>query len=101
MKRGSTCCPVKRSWIAVGLLLVLGVILVWDWWSQPRTPQALFQARCSSCHELRVERLCEFDPALWPAIVQVMRREHGADEVISSDEALIIQHYLKEEFLCP
>jgi len=101
MKSGSTCCPVKRSWMAVGLLLVLAAMLSWNRWNRPRTPQALFQARCSSCHELRVERLCEFAPALWPSIVQVMRREHGADEFISAEEALTIQHYLKEEFVCP
>lgn len=100
MKRGSTCCPGRPGWLVTGLLIAL-VVLIYGWWRQPGTPEELFQARCSSCHELRVERLCEFPPVLLPAIVEVMRREQGADEVISAEEALIIQHYLKEEFLCP
>ncbi len=82
------------------LFIILAGATTW-WWVQPRTPQALFRARCASCHELRIERLCEFAPALRPAIVEVMRREHGADQVISAEEALIIQQYLEEEFLCP
>jgi hypothetical protein len=82
------------------LLSLLAGALAW-WWMQPRTSQALFRVRCASCHELRIERLCEFEPALRPAIVEVMRREQGADQVISEAEALVIQHYLKEEFQCP
>jgi hypothetical protein len=101
MKSGSTCCPTRRVWIITGLLfIILASAAIW-WWIQPRTPQELFRARCASCHELRAGRLCEFDQALRPAIVEVMRREHGADQVISAEEALIIQQYLKEEFICP
>ncbi|WP_428605264.1 hypothetical protein [Sedimenticola sp.] len=77
-------------------------LAVFAWWSMlPRTPRELFLARCSSCHELRIARLCEFEPALRPAIVEVMRREHGADQVISDEEALAIRDYLKESLICP
>lgn len=82
------------------LFFILAGATVW-WWIQPRTPEELFRARCTSCHELRIEQLCQFAPALRPAIVEVMRHEHGADQVISAEETLIIQHYLKEELLCP
>lgn len=83
-------------------LLVILFLAVFAWWAMlPRTPRELFLARCSSCHELRIARLCEFEPALRPAIVDVMRREHGADQVISVEEALVIQDYLKEASICP
>lgn len=86
--------------IIAALFIILTAAASW-WWIQPRTPQELFRVRCSNCHELRVVRLCEFDRALRPSIVEVMRRQHGADTVISAEEALLIQQYLKEEFICP
>ncbi|WP_321527335.1 hypothetical protein [Sedimenticola selenatireducens] len=82
------------------LMVLLSAVFVW-WAMLPRTPRELFLARCSSCHELRIARLCEFEPALRPAIVDVMRHEHGADQVISAEEALAIRDYLKEAFICP
>lgn len=88
-------------WLGVSLLAIL-ILAVLAWWSLlPRTPRELFLTRCSSCHELRIARLCEFEPAVRPAIVDVMRHEHGADQVISVAEALMIQDYLKEAFQCP
>lgn len=85
----------------IGLVSVAPAGFVYWWWNQPRTPEELFRVRCASCHELRADRLCEFAPELRPGIVQVMRHEHGADEVISQDEAMIIQQYLGEVFQCP
>lgn len=101
MKSGSICFPVSGVRVITGLLLIILVATTIRWWLQPRTPQELFRVRCASCHELQVERLCEFDPMLRPAIVEVMRHEHGADQVITAEEAVIIQQYLKEEFICP
>lgn len=100
MKSGSACCRNRWTWMISAVLFVILTAAAW-WWIQPRTPQELFRTRCSSCHELRAVRLCEFDQALRPAIVEVMRRQHGADKVISAEEALIIQQYIKEEFICP
>ena len=73
---------------------------IW-WWQLPRTPEELFRVRCSSCHELRSKKLCEFAPALRPAIVGVMRREHDAADVIDDREAVLIENYLREQFKCP
>jgi len=87
--------------VAAGLVLAAVAGSVYWWWNLPRTPEELFQVRCSSCHELRIPRLCEFDQDLRPCIVRMMRNEHGADEVISKREAVLIQHYLKETFRCP
>ena len=85
----------------ITVLLALTVWIVCWWLSQPRTPAELFRARCSSCHELRTAKICEFDPQLRAAIVGTMRRQHGADEVINKNEAQIIRHYLEESLLCP
>ena len=71
------------------------------WWTLPRTPEALFRVRCSSCHELRIVRVCEFDAGLRPAIVDTMRRLHGADDVIDDEEAVVIRRYLEESLKCP
>jgi len=85
--------------------MILGLVIctagfAWWWFNLPRTGEELFQVRCSTCHELRSTRLCEFAPELRPAIVQVMRRQHGADEVIDINEAVLIENYLREEFKC-
>lgn len=98
MKSGLECF---RGRVAVGLLIVGVLGLAWWWWKQPKTDRELFQVRCSSCHELRTQRLCEFAPPLRPLIVQVMRRQHGADQVIGSAEAVRIENYLREKFKCP
>lgn len=87
--------------MVVGLGLAAVAVLVYWWWNLPRTPEELFQVRCSSCHELQISRLCEFAQDLRPGIVQIMRDKHGADEVISEREAVLIRHYLKENFRCP
>jgi len=69
--------------------------------TRPRTPEELFRERCSNCHELRTARVCEFAPELRPAIVDTMRRLHGADDVIDNEEAVVIRRYLEESLKCP
>lgn len=99
MKSGLKCCPVKALVIIV-LCFIIAIGIAYWWWIQPRTPEELFRVRCMTCHELRAQRLCEFAPELRPAIVQVMRHEYGADALISQDEAVLIEQYLREGFLC-
>ncbi len=78
------------------MMIIAGV-----WWlRQPKTDEELFQVRCSGCHELRAQKLCEFDANLRPHIVAVMRQQHGAEQAIDSDEAVRIERYLREEFRC-
>ena len=89
-----------RTAAALGLLGA-GLWVVHWWATLPRTPEALFLVRCAACHELRSARLCEFSPRLRPAIVDTMRRLHGADEVIGDAEASIIGRYLEESLRCP
>ena len=87
---------------AVSLGGSLAVLWGGYWWLMlPGTPEELFRVRCSSCHELRIARVCEFAPGLRPAIVDTMRRLHGADEVIDDEEALVIRRYLEETLKCP
>jgi len=99
MRNGLKCCPV-RALVIIVLTLIVAIGIVYWWWIQPGTPEELFRVRCMSCHELRAQRLCEFAPELRPAIVQVMRHEYGADELISEDEAVLIEQYLREVFQC-
>lgn len=91
------------KWLRVGLLLGGVAMLLWwgYWWATlPRTPEALFRVRCATCHELRTARVCDFSPELRPAIVETMRRAHGADQVIDDQEAELIAHYLSDPALC-
>jgi len=90
--------------VRVGLIVLLVGALVWagGWWmTRPRTPEALFRVRCAGCHVLRVRQVCEFDARLRPAIVDTMRRLHGADEAIDEREATLIRQYLEESLPCP
>jgi len=83
-----------------GILLVLVSLYLYWRLQQPRTAKEMFQVRCSSCHELRLEKLCGFAPQLRPKIVDVMRRYHGADAVINEKEAAMIRQYLEGELPC-
>lgn len=82
------------------LVSIIVISAVYWWLIQPGTPEELFRVRCASCHELQTQRLCEFAAELRPAIVQVMRHAHGANEVISQNEAVLIEQYLREDFQC-
>lgn len=91
-------------WLKIGMALfgLIGAMwTLWWWMAQPRTPEELFRVRCSTCHELRTVRICEFAPELRPAIVETMRRMHGADEVINDEEAESIRHFLEVSLVCP
>ena len=86
------------------LILTGLVVVIWvACWriNLPDTPAELFQERCSSCHELRSDKLCDFAPHLRATIVDTMRHLHGADKVISEDEARVIRRYLEESLSCP
>ncbi len=96
MKSGSRYYLVKAAAACLIMMIAAGV---W-WWQQPKTDEELFQVRCSGCHELRAQRLCEFDEELRPHIVHVMRQQHGAEQAIDGDEAVRIERYLREEFRC-
>jgi len=101
MTNGWRCWKGRQ--LLTGAILAGLAALPWVgyWWATlPRTPDALFRARCSSCHELRTARVCEFAPELRPAIVKTMRLLHGADQVIDDDEAIIIARYLGDPALC-
>jgi len=99
MKSGLKCCPVKAI-VMIMVTFIMATGIVYWWWIQPRTPEQLFRVRCTSCHDLWAQRLCEFAPELRPAIVQVMRYGYGADEIISHNEAVLIEQYLREDFQC-
>ena len=84
--------------VALGVTL-LGLMLVAWWWLQvPRTPGALYRARCATCHAL--PDMCAQPAAIRMQIVQVMLTVQHADEVIDDTEALSISRYLREDLAC-
>jgi hypothetical protein len=88
---------VKRG---LGLLLLALVAAAGAWWyTLPRTPEQLFRARCSNCHEL--PNVCRHPEQFRDALVDVMRREKGAAEYIDDAEATVIARYLREDLQCP
>lgn len=101
MTSGWRCWRDRWQWISIGLAGLATAAWLGHWWATlPRTPRALFETRCASCHELRTERVCEFAPELRPAIVDTMRQMHGAGEVIDEREARIIATFLGDPALC-
>ncbi len=83
-----------KNALLFGLPLLSVAVAVGYWWSLPRTPQALFTARCSSCHEL--PDLSNFRREELAPLVYFMRTHNGAARVISDAEAQIIITYLEE-----
>lgn len=100
MKNGWRCFKTKRVFAALLLLAMLGAA-GWWWLTIPRTPEALFRARCATCHELRHAKLCSFSKSDRGAIVDTMRRLHGAAEVINEAQARVIIDYLENDLPCP
>jgi hypothetical protein len=86
---------------AVTVLVAVALLAAGGWWwlSIPRTPKELFQARCTTCHAL--PNLCVYHPERRPMIVNTMRQERGATEVIDDAEAQMITTYLRSELRCP
>lgn len=92
MKSGWRCSATRL--VVVGSALVLSVGVVAWWWSRPRTPEALYQARCAACHAL--PDLSRYSTADMAGIVATMRARNGADAVIDEEEARVIVRYLKQ-----
>lgn len=80
--------------IVVGsAFLVSAGVAAW-WWSRPRTPEALYRARCAACHALPgLSRYAANDMA---GIVATMRARNGADALIDEEEAQVIVRYLEQ-----
>jgi mono/diheme cytochrome c family protein len=76
------------------LALAVSVGIAAAWWSKPRTPEALYRARCAACHAL--PDLSRFTTADMAGIVATMRARNGADAVIDEEEARVIVRYLEK-----
>jgi len=83
---------LKRIWIASGVLAAAAVSVAWWWSKQPKTPQAMFEVRCATCHEL--PDLSRFEDEQIAGIVRTMRMNNGAADVIDEEEARIIVDYI-------
>ena len=80
--------------MVVGLALASSVGVAAWWWSRPRTPEALYRARCAACHAL--PDLSRFAAADMAGMVATMRASNGADAVIDEEEAQVIVRYLEQ-----
>lgn len=101
MRNGWLFWKARARWAAAVLGGFAALLWAGYWWAGlPRTPEELFRVRCSTCHELRTARLCEFAREVRPAIVDTMRFVHGADKIIDDGEARLIAAYLASPALC-
>lgn len=92
MKSGWKCSATR--FIIVGLALAASAGSAAWWWSQTRTPEALYRIRCAACHALPdLSRYAANDMA---EIVAAMRARNGADAVIDEEEAELIVRYLEQ-----
>ncbi len=97
MTNGWQCWKVK--WAVVVVLLSLLCSVVWWWTKQPRTAKEIYVTRCSACHTL--SDMCQFSRSKRVTIVDTMREQQGAADVINDSEAEVIKNYLKEGMVCP
>lgn len=80
--------------VAMALAAILVVIAGAWWWARvPRTPRALYEARCSACHALA--DLSRYRSEELVAILDTMRHRNGAASVISERESQEIIEYLR------
>ncbi len=79
--------------VAAVTVLLIVVAGLWWWGNIPRTPKALYEARCSSCHALA--DLSHHRSEEMVAIIETMRHRNGAASVISETEAEEIIGYLR------
>jgi cytochrome c2 len=100
MMSGSICCRDKKIMLVSIMALAISA-LVYYWLKTPLTADALFRQKCANCHELQHARLCEFPREIRPLIVDVMRRQYGAADLIDEQEADLIKRYLEDELSCP
>ncbi len=90
----------RRRWAITAIAAgAVAAYLGWRGIAPAKTSERLFRARCTTCHEL--PDVCRFDRSVRPNIVDIMRTERGAREVISDSEAAVIKHYLEHELRCP
>ncbi len=98
---GWICYPVKRKRLITMMLVLLIIGAAYWCYQQPRNAQQIFEVRCSACHQLQRQVLCQYASSLRASIVETMRRSHGADANISEADAATIKHYLEMELKCP
>lgn len=92
MKSGWRCSATRLTVVGLALASSAGVAA---WWlSRPRTPEALYRARCSACHAL--PNLSRYPAADMASIVATMRARNGAGAVIDEEEARVIVRYLEQ-----
>lgn len=84
-----------RLMIALFLSVLIWPLGQWAWNHRPMSDQLLFENRCAQCHALpSLERSADWP---WDTTVATMRYFHGADRVISDDEATRITDWLMQQ----
>ncbi|HED12250.1 MAG TPA: hypothetical protein ENI62_01080 [Gammaproteobacteria bacterium] len=81
-----------------GVLALAVMAVIWVSLRPSLTPQELFQERCTACHIL--PDMCRFTPQKRAAVVQTMRIQQQAEDVINDTESANIIKYLSEQLAC-
>ena len=100
MMNGSICYRDKKIILLSIMALAISSSIYYRL-KTPLTADALFSEKCANCHELQRASLCEFPRDIRPLIVDVMRQQHGAADLIDEQEADLIKRYLEDELSCP
>ena len=79
-----------------GLAVLLALVVAGIWWmSVPRSPQAIYRARCTGCHVL--PDLATYGKADMHPLIRTMRERNGAHAVIGEADAELIIDYLERQ----
>lgn len=93
--------PVNRIRLLLGAALLggAGSAGLYSWIQIPRTPDELYRARCSACHDL--PDLSGYQRHELAPLVNFMRTHNGAHRVISDEEAVAIIAWLEVHWRDP
>ncbi len=83
---------MRLLFVASALAVMAGIAGYFLLQSTPRTPEEMFNVRCSTCHDL--PDLEGYTTRERRGIVMTMLTEKGADKVITPDEAREIIGYI-------
>jgi len=89
---------MSRKVVAIVTIVVLVIAVAWVSLRPPLAARELYEQRCTSCHIL--PDMCRFPSSQRAVIVQNMRIQQQANQVITETELARIIKYLQERLPC-